>query len=194
MKMPGFWGYWGAAQPPIRSLEVLAAQGWGTVCYRGSVAPERCFSAWEEALLQQNSPFWLVCYLNLNPPANESNAIASLQASGVGGLPDAWVKAESETLILGRGIFGRVPLYGMLQERGIWFASHLKLLLPLIPQPHIDLAALYGYTCFSYVPTPNAGRRDFCSGCRDGTTLAINRKGLRLATDKNVASVAFFCR
>ncbi|MBF2067093.1 MAG: asparagine synthase [Calothrix sp. C42_A2020_038] len=68
--------------------------------------------------------------------------------------PDAWVRIDNGNLVLGREPFGRVPLYWMQQEQVIWFASHLQLLLPFIEAPKVNIAAVYGYTCFSYVPTP----------------------------------------
>ncbi|MGK7929482.1 MAG: asparagine synthetase B [Spirulina sp.] len=74
-------------------------------------------------------------------------------ASGIKKAVDAWVKIDSDRLILGREPFGRTPLYWLQQKQTIGFASHLQLLLPAIA-PEIDLAGLYGYCCFSYVPTP----------------------------------------
>jgi asparagine synthase (glutamine-hydrolysing) len=76
-----------------------------------------------------------------------------ISASGLG--LDCWVSLEADSdLVLGREPFGRTPLYWLECDGTIWFASHLQLLLPLIPQPEIDLSGLYGYSCFSYVPTP----------------------------------------
>jgi len=87
--------------------------------------------------------------------------LATLSASGLpfdftnnSLLPDVWVKITENSLILAREAFGRVPLYWLQQEQVIWFASRFQLLLPLVTSPHINLAALYGYSCFSYVPTP----------------------------------------
>ena len=78
--------------------------------------------------------------------------IASISAAGLPA-PDAWVKVE-KCLILGREPFGRVPLYWTQLGQTIWFASRLQLLLPLIETPQISIPGLYGYSCFSYVPTP----------------------------------------
>ncbi|NER05696.1 MAG: asparagine synthase, partial [Okeania sp. SIO3C4] len=66
----------------------------------------------------------------------------------------AWVKQANNQLILGREPFGRVPLYWVKIEKVIWFASQFKLLLPIISEPSISIPGFYGYTCFSYVPTP----------------------------------------
>ncbi|MGB3514384.1 MAG: asparagine synthetase B family protein [Microcoleaceae cyanobacterium] len=80
--------------------------------------------------------------------------IASISASGLSDSIDAWVKQENNQLILGREPFGRVPLYWVKTEKIIWFASQFKLLLPIISEPSINIPGFYGYTCFSYVPTP----------------------------------------
>ena len=76
-----------------------------------------------------------------------------ISASGLG--LDCWVRLPADAdLVLGREPFGRAPLYWLECDRTIWFASHLQLLLPIAPPPAIDLGGLYGYSCFSYVPTP----------------------------------------
>ena len=87
--------------------------------------------------------------------------LATLSASGLSFdftnnslLPDVWVKIAENRLILGREAFGRVPLYWLQQEEVIWFTSRFQLLLPLVGSPNINLEALYGYSCFSYVPQP----------------------------------------
>ena len=77
-----------------------------------------------------------------------------LSAAGLHDAPEAWVEVENNCLILGREAFGRVPLYWMPQEGIIWFASRLRLLLPLVKNPQFSIPAVYGYSCFSYVPTP----------------------------------------
>jgi asparagine synthase (glutamine-hydrolysing) len=72
------------------------------------------------------------------------------------GLADGcWARLKGSDLVLGREPFGSTPLYWTSIDSTIWFASHLQLLLPLIPQPKIDVAGFYGYSCFSYVPTPS---------------------------------------
>jgi asparagine synthase (glutamine-hydrolysing) len=49
---------------------------------------------------------------------------------------------------------GRVPLYWVQQKGLVWFASHLRWLVPLLENKTISPAGLYGYACFSYCPTP----------------------------------------
>jgi asparagine synthase (glutamine-hydrolysing) len=88
------------------------------------------------------------------PENEDEKIIASLSASGFHDQPDAWVKVKNNSLILGREPFGKVPLYWLKQEDVIWFASHFQLLLPLLKKPEINIAALYGYSCFSYIPNP----------------------------------------
>ncbi len=66
---------------------------------------------------------------------------------------DAWAKAESTTITLGRQAFGRVSLYWCQTEQGLWFATRLRWLLPLVKW-EIDPIAVYSYACFSYVTTP----------------------------------------
>jgi asparagine synthase (glutamine-hydrolysing) len=72
---------------------------------------------------------------------------------------DAWVRIDAQgtagapRLILGRDALGRVPLYWTQVDGLIWFSSRLQDLLPLKAQT-INLPALYGYSCFSYVPSP----------------------------------------
>lgn len=84
----------------------------------------------------------------------EQNQLISFNASGLDNYPDIWLKNASNRLILARDSFGRVPFYYLPRERGIWFASRIQLLLPLLKSPQVSIAALYGYSCFSYVPNP----------------------------------------
>ncbi|MCC3412072.1 MULTISPECIES: asparagine synthetase B family protein [unclassified Microcoleus] len=88
--------------------------------------------------------------------------IAALSASGLSTypssngllLPDAWANVRKNCLILGREPFGRVTLYWTQIGQSIWFASSLQLLLNICKKPDISIPSLYGYSCFSYVPTP----------------------------------------
>ena len=85
---------------------------------------------------------------------SEMGIIAVLSASGLPDAKDAWVEVREERLILGREPFGRVPLYWTQEGNVIWFASRLQMMLALKPELHISIPGFYGYTCFSYVPTP----------------------------------------
>lgn len=69
-------------------------------------------------------------------------------------LPDAWI-GLGEQLTLGRGPFGRVPLFWWVSGEILWFSTHLPWLVALQDsQPEISVAGLYGYAGCSYVPTP----------------------------------------
>ncbi|MFM6080991.1 MAG: asparagine synthase-related protein, partial [Dolichospermum sp.] len=67
---------------------------------------------------------------------------------------DVWVKITNNRLILGREIFGKVPLFWTQQGGVIWFSSQLQLLLEILEKPQVSIYGLYGYSCFSYVPNP----------------------------------------
>jgi asparagine synthase (glutamine-hydrolysing) len=92
---------------------------------------------------------------DLSAPSETAGLLISRSAAG---LPpdDAWVRIDDRCLYLGREAFGRVTLYWLQIDRIIWFASQLQLLLPLVEQPQVSIPALYGYSCFSYIPTPLA--------------------------------------
>ena len=105
-------------------------------------------------LLDQTVANWSIAF----PPAADG-LLATLSADGLASASDIasadiWLRAGEDCLILGRQAFGRVSLYWMQHEQVVWFASQLQLLLPLVASPTVSLAALYGYSCFSYVPTP----------------------------------------
>ncbi|PSB35716.1 asparagine synthetase B family protein [Stenomitos frigidus] len=106
---------------------------------------------------------WGVAYLGLHPSdclQLPAGTIAALTASGqcqiIDGTasPDAWATVEGDRFTLGREPFGRMPLYWTQVGQVLWFASRLSLLLPVIETPDISIPALYGYSYFSYVPTP----------------------------------------
>lgn len=116
-----------------------------------------------------NHPIWNVASTELDRPPNKQKKkggltwqIAALSASGLSTypsnngllLPDAWANICENCLILGREPFGRVTLYWTKIGQSIWFASSFKLLLNICEQPDVSIPGLYGYSCFSYVPTP----------------------------------------
>ncbi|MEH2071717.1 MAG: asparagine synthetase B family protein [Nostoc sp.] len=99
-------------------------------------------------------PIWNVVYIGLDRNSLLQNQIAGVSASGIFTSLDAWVSLEENNcLILGREPFGKMPLYWTVQGQVIWFATQLQLLLPL-QQSEVSVPGLYGYSCFSYVPTP----------------------------------------
>ena len=99
----------------------------------------------------QKSSGWAIAYLGVDVPLNET---ATLSACGRPDHRDVWVDLETEELRLGRDRFGRVPLYWTCIDQVIWFATQLRLLLLIIESPKVNISALYGYSCFSYVPNP----------------------------------------
>jgi asparagine synthase (glutamine-hydrolysing) len=142
----------------------------------------------------------------------------TISASGLSQEADAWVRIGDNSLTLGRQTFGRMPLYWLQREEVIWFAPRLQLLLSLISFPKISIEGLYGYSCFSYVPTPlspieqihslSAGTEQTWRGDGVGRLLApqlqsnweweeeteqIDREEEAIATRKEVLS-RVFCR
>jgi asparagine synthase (glutamine-hydrolysing) len=105
---------------------------------------------------------WNVAYLSDDIDGKffaNDKLLAGISVSGQYNSVDAWVRlGENNSLILGREVFGRSPLYWMRWQEVILFASHLQLLLSLQLQnsqvSQVSIPGLYGYSCFSYVPTP----------------------------------------
>lgn len=174
-----FVGYWGYGNP--NQLEHLLAIVWrGVTAKRFSQQHEECFWGVGYLGLEAADIEVVMNSVHLSPQPSplgrgESNSslplqgrgaggdryglaepyyLATLSASGLHDVPDAWVKVQGKCLILGREPFGRVPLYWTQIGQVIWFASRLQLLLPVIETPQHSIPAVYGYSCFSYVPTP----------------------------------------
>jgi len=150
-----FVGYWGYGNP--ENLENLlskilnsAPANWGTgkrltIAYNQTSEADNCL--WGIGRLSSNT--------SLSDIVIDGNFMVAASASGLPDSADAWVKVvENKHLILGREPFGRVPLYWTKIGEIIWFASRLQLLLPVVKNPEISIPSLYGYSCFSYVPTP----------------------------------------
>jgi asparagine synthase (glutamine-hydrolysing) len=137
--MSHFVGYWGYGNR--QELEVLLEK----------IFPQFHHKRFPEQ--NDRHPIWNVVHLSSSNKIDEK--IASLSASGLSHSADVWVSLEGNyRLILGREPFGRVPLYWLKLNEVIWFSSQLKLLLSILENPEINLSGLYGYSCFSYVPTP----------------------------------------
>ena len=100
----------------------------------------------------RKSSDWAIAYLGADVSPNETTIV--LSACGRRNHRDVWVNLETEKLRLGRDRFGRVPLYWTCVDQVIWFATQLRLLLPIVESPKVNISALYGYSCFSYVPNP----------------------------------------
>lgn len=146
----GYWGIGSQEKQEIVLAKVLnAVTSWGQ--------PKQFRWSTEKASLENNL-IWGVSYISSDrKPGTEitqEGIIASISAAGLPHIRDAWVRLKDNHLILGREPFGHVPLYWIQLEKFIWFASRLQLLLILIKKPQVSIPGLYGYSCFSCVPTP----------------------------------------
>ncbi len=155
-----FVGYWGWRYQPELQQQLLDA-----IVSRCADFKSNRFSRKSSAGDNQNDGesdcVWGVAHTgnqvgseDLSPDCEQEVTIASVSAAGLPETPEAWVKVQKECLILGREPFGRAPLYWTRLGETIWFASRLQLLLPVIESPQVSVPALYGYSCFSYVPAP----------------------------------------
>ncbi len=79
---------------------------------------------------------------------------AGLAASGLTEEQDIWVRWDSASLTLGRSVFGRMPLFWLEADEGIWFSSRIAPLIAHVASPQVSPSALLAYSTFSYVPTP----------------------------------------
>ena len=140
----GYWGWGNRTQLDLclTKLEIV------TQIQRSVLAKDSCI--WSIARSDSDE-------INSKPEIAEkrdTSYLVSFSAAGLIDRPDAWIKVRDNALILGREPFGRVPLYWAKKGTIIWFASHLKLLLGIGEAFQVSIPGLYGYSCFSYVPTP----------------------------------------
>ncbi|HNJ43861.1 MAG TPA: asparagine synthase-related protein, partial [Acidobacteriota bacterium] len=75
-------------------------------------------------------------------------------ASGLVSKADVVGEITARELRLERDSFGRVPLFWTAHNGSIWFSTELSLLIEITGRSIVDSQGLYGYICFSYVPTP----------------------------------------
>lgn len=148
-----FIGYWGIGSQD--KLELIFTKVLNAVSNWGKPQPLGWLTKRGSA---DGNCMWGVSYISTDetPPivADSQNIIASVSASGLSNAPDAWVRVEKNCLILAREPFGHFPLYWIQLEQFIWFASKLQLLLLISKTRQVSIPSLYGYSCFSYVPTP----------------------------------------
>ncbi|MEW6207605.1 MAG: asparagine synthetase B family protein [Acidobacteriota bacterium] len=85
---------------------------------------------------------------------DDSSLITTLSAAGLASSIDAEAKIAPHSLTLSRDEFGRAMIFWTQTNETVWFASRLDLLALVLSLKEISLAGLYGYTCFSYVPSP----------------------------------------
>ncbi|NJM63540.1 MAG: asparagine synthase [Oscillatoriales cyanobacterium RU_3_3] len=157
-----FLGYWGCDSR--QQLEALLAKT--TASHFKEIPVKKLTNAANDfTKSHENYPIWNVASTECDRPTNQGDRtwqIASLSASGLSTypskngrlLPDIWANIRENSLILGREPFGRVTLYWTQIGQTIWFASRLQLLLNILESPEKSIPGLYGYSCFSYVPTP----------------------------------------
>ncbi|MDZ8183555.1 MAG: asparagine synthetase B family protein [Nostoc sp. ChiSLP02] len=157
----GYWGY--GAQHQLEALlnsvlenlsfdmgeafsSFMASQGLALDDVKSQLSLEEnhIVPVWNVICIGLDNNFWLL-----------QNHVAGVSASGIFTSLDAWVSLEENNcLILGREPFGKMPLYWTVQGQVIWFATQLQLLLPILQQRDVSIPGLYGYSCFSYLPTP----------------------------------------
>ncbi|MDJ0705826.1 MAG: asparagine synthetase B family protein [Leptolyngbyaceae cyanobacterium MO_188.B28] len=156
----GFIGYWGQSPQSLMGRRLRDA-----IAHLSSSSRLRLR---ESSSASQGVAWGVVQIYNGSSTARESShrqaqsqstngeCLGTLSASGLGSTDeDIWVRVKQDgSLEWGRTPFGRAPLYWMQQGSALWFASQLRYLLPLVELWDISLPAFYGYTCFSYVPTP----------------------------------------
>ncbi|HZS06199.1 MAG TPA: asparagine synthetase B family protein [Blastocatellia bacterium] len=100
------------------------------------------------------SPAAIACFgRHVQTNGTDGMLTASLSASGLSDGGGALVEAQAHCLRLRRDAFGRVPLYWLQSDGAVWFATRLQLLLPIL-KAKVSPAGLYGYTCFSWIPSP----------------------------------------
>lgn len=126
----------------VKSRHVLGYWGCGDRAkLETQLAEARAALGTEKSMQQQTSP----------DGANLSQSLWSVVWIENGG--GAQIELAAARLTLAGDVFGRSPLYWMQMGQVIWFASRLQWLLPLSDRA-VYLPAVYGYACFSYVPTP----------------------------------------
>ncbi|HEY9692250.1 MAG TPA: asparagine synthetase B family protein [Oculatellaceae cyanobacterium] len=147
----GYWGY-GNQENLDKTLSQILSAAPGAWKTAQRLVPNNFIKQKKQYLSQ------IGCFgVNTNSSkVNSNNSIyVTVSTDGLRDSADAWVKIDPlNHLTLGREAFGRVPLYWTQTEEVIWFASQLQLLLPIIENPQVSIAGLYGYSCFSYIPTP----------------------------------------
>lgn len=153
----GYWGYGSheELQSLLAKVLIAAPATWGSA---------QRFSQQRNRAIDSDDCLWGVGCIGSNQSlphvAASDNVIVTLSASGLPNSADAWISVQRNNrllsqLILGREPFGRVPLYWTQLGQVIWFASRLQLLLPVVETASVSIPGLYGYSCFSYVPTPH---------------------------------------
>jgi asparagine synthase (glutamine-hydrolysing) len=159
----GYWGYGSREEMETLLVKALAPTGLARLTPQPARQPEN-------ALHTNDKPVLVAGIAYLEGPnnwrrvsSNNGALTATLSASGLTAAADARIEAQTHGLTLWRDPFGHVPPYWMQRDQVIWFASQIQLLLPMLKKPEVSLPGLYGYACFSYVPTPHTPIANICA-------------------------------
>ena len=139
--MNALLGYWGHAEP-----ETLATQ-----LSRALAAVPTLPHTFNLPDAQTGFVVW---GSQIRAERKDTALTASFSAAALPGERDVRIVAQSHSLQLQRAAMGRGTLYWTRQKNLVWFATHLRLLLPLLDEVKISTPGVYGYACFSYCPTP----------------------------------------
>ena len=143
--MSTFVGYWGSGNKA--ELNYLLAK----------ILPEQTHNSHniEHTFANSNNCFRVTGWgKHVQTNFQNEKLSVSLAASALPDDADVCVEISGDGLKMFRDDFGRATLFWTPTHDAIWFATQLKFLLPLLDEAEISLPALYGYSCFSYVPAP----------------------------------------
>ncbi|HEX4948662.1 MAG TPA: asparagine synthetase B family protein [Blastocatellia bacterium] len=164
--MNTFLGYWGQGEPADIDTQL------GKVLALVPSTPSHLKHSFANSALLTG----VVCWgKHIRAHCKDDGLTVALAASGLREDQDVSVVAQPNSLKLHRDAMGRVPLYWMQQKGVFWFASHLRLLVPLLENKAIATTGLYGYACFSYCPTPFTPLKSVFA-VSAGTTGTVQRR------------------
>ncbi|MDX2244758.1 MAG: asparagine synthetase B family protein [Leptolyngbyaceae cyanobacterium bins.302] len=185
----GFWGidpHSASDQNAMQTLEAIVEQGAeqfeGLNWIQPTQASSSAQTTWGLVLVKPQGA------ITDHPISLQTPVIVGASASGLctHAAPfDAAVQLEPDRLTLQREPFGRFPLYWMQQGQLIWFSSRWQWLVALQNHREISIAAVYGYSCLSYVPTPLTpvtGIANLPAGTQQSWTIYSNNSILSAPT------------
>ncbi len=143
--MSAFVGYWGSGEKS--ELDQMLAK----ILSEQSQAPNNIEHTFANSRTHIHVVGWGK-HVQIN--FQNEKLTASLAASALLTEADVSVDVSRAGLKMRRDDFGRATLFWMQMHGTIWFATKFQLLLPLLDECDVSLPALYGYSCFSYIPAP----------------------------------------